>query len=74
MATFPRVKRVRIVCRAHPWLMEVTNDNGVTVGDVCDKVNFQTFTYTISLNIDINPASFIRSTNGIWVDRSGTQR
>ncbi|ELU43771.1 hypothetical protein AG1IA_02189 [Rhizoctonia solani AG-1 IA] len=38
MATFPRVKRVRIVCRAHPWLMEVTNDSGVTVGDVCDKL------------------------------------
>ncbi|CAE6345161.1 unnamed protein product [Rhizoctonia solani] len=38
MATFPRVKRVRIVCRLHPWLMEVTNDNGVTVGDVCDKL------------------------------------
>ncbi|CAE6411554.1 unnamed protein product [Rhizoctonia solani] len=38
MATFPRVKRIRIVCRGHPWLMEVTNDNGVTVGDVCDKL------------------------------------
>ncbi|KAB5595208.1 hypothetical protein CTheo_1286 [Ceratobasidium theobromae] len=31
MATFPRVKRVRIVCRGHPWLMEVSNDNGVTL-------------------------------------------
>jgi hypothetical protein len=43
MATFPRVKRVRIVCRLHPWLMEVTNDNGVTVGDVCDKVRFKLY-------------------------------
>ncbi|QRW00866.1 hypothetical protein RhiJN_28884 [Ceratobasidium sp. AG-Ba] len=38
MATFPRVKRIRIVCRSHPWLMEVTNDSGVTVGDVCDRL------------------------------------
>ncbi|KAG9096386.1 hypothetical protein FRC06_008731 [Ceratobasidium sp. 370] len=38
MATFPRVKRIRIICRAHPWLMEVTNDSGVTVGDVCDRL------------------------------------
>lgn len=42
MATFPRVKRVRIVCRGHPWLMEVSNDNGVTVGDVCDKASLAT--------------------------------
>ncbi|KAG8746161.1 hypothetical protein FRC10_006027 [Ceratobasidium sp. 414] len=38
MATFPRVKRIRIICRAHHWLMEVTNDSGVTVGDVCDRL------------------------------------
>ncbi|KAG8790455.1 hypothetical protein FRC12_011835 [Ceratobasidium sp. 428] len=38
MATFPRVKRIRIICRNHPWLMEVSNDTGVTVGDVCDRL------------------------------------
>jgi hypothetical protein len=46
MATFPRVKRVRIICRAHPWLMEVTNENGVTVGDVCDKVSLSLDTHS----------------------------
>ncbi|KAG6900355.1 hypothetical protein C0993_011986 [Termitomyces sp. T159_Od127] len=46
-ATMPRVKQLIIITEHSPWCTIVTNENGVTMGDICTQV-YREYTNTIT--------------------------